>query len=137
MHEGFPCQVAAPAVTRVRVYRDFAIWSNGVVSPVEARRWDDDMLPDTWNEGVDAAEAVMAMYPPRGLECCTECEQVGPCRGWDIFESDQYGTQIQRIDTCERFEWDDDAWAAAIAFFDEYAPPATTTTPVEETAHGQ
>ena len=44
-------------------------------------------------------------------EICTDCDG----KGWDVYNADETGWgELQRCDTCEQFETDEDAVAAAL-----------------------
>lgn len=116
-------------ITAVRRYRDFSVWSNGVINAPDAKSWSDgnEFTNAAYANAVAAAVRVMREHPAPG-PCGEYCGSVlplsgkpGPCYGWEIFRSGEYGEQIERIDDCTRFDDDDDALVAAIEFFDKFA----------------
>jgi hypothetical protein len=113
----------------LRRYRDFVLWTGGAITDHAA----DDPRPWAAREAsharaVRAAERVIAEHA-RG-PCGAHCEG-NDCPGWAIFESTEHGSEVERIDQCARFEFDELAIAAAVELFDEHAPKRTTRIVIE------
>ena len=117
----------------LRRYRDFVLWTDGAITDHAAALGSDDPRPLAAREAsharaVRAAERVIAEHV-RG-PCGAHCEGKD-CPGWAIFESTEHGSEVERIDQCARFEFDELAIAAAVELFDEHAPKRTTRIVIE------
>ena len=117
----------------LRWYRDFLLWTSGAITDHAAALRRDDPRPAATRESsharaVRAAERVIAEHV-RG-PCGAHCEGKD-CPGWAIFESTEHGSEVERIDQCARFEFDELAIAAAVDLFDEHAPKRTTRIVIE------
>lgn len=121
--------VAATAPTRLRAYRDFAVWSDGLILPPAMAH---DAEPDDVELGrgasveraVAAAESVwdLGVLEQAGDRCGDDCAMVDDsgCLGWALMAGNS-GTRVERLDDCALFETDDDALEEALALFDRLA----------------